>query len=116
MNRSAHRTAAAIMASVRGLPCGPPKQIAIDVAYGRWKGQGGDVVGAGQEVWNTAVSYPLTQDQVHGLADSDGKLYILATVVWTGDDRKRHDWPVCEWTTDLKSGSIYGAVWHFCSV
>ncbi len=89
---------------------------AIDVAWNRWKNSGGQAIGVGQEMWQTAVSEPLTQLELDGLANGDGKLYVLATAVWR-ENRKRKDWLVCEWTTNLTfPAALNSAAWHYCDM
>jgi hypothetical protein len=87
---------------------------AIDKSYEQTPN--GTSVGVGLQIWDTAVSYPFTQDQLDGLVDGSGRLYLMATAAWTGDDQKRHDWLECVWVESIPSPitDLSTVSWHNC--
>lgn len=87
----------------------------IEDAYTKFKG-GGPTIGVGQEQWSTAVSEPLTAEQLEGLKKGTYKMYFTVGMAWNNENHEVFYSYFCSWFSDLNSSAdLKQAVWHFCN-
>jgi hypothetical protein len=78
--------------------------------YKKFKGQGG-MLGVGLTQWNTAVSFPLKQEEAEQLKQGEIRIFLLLSGAWTDEKGAAHYWTQCMWT-NWGEVSFDRAIWH----
>lgn len=72
-------------------------------------------IGVNREMWNTAVSEPITQEQIDGLMSKKLRLWFLVGAVWKTENNTQQSEYWCDWVDGLgPSAEVAGRPWKIC--
>jgi hypothetical protein len=73
----------------------------------------GSTMGVGISGWNTAVSEPLTREQIDGLRAGSLRIHLMLGGAWKDESGRDFYWTSCEWT-NWPQVPFASSVWHTC--